>query len=72
MRGNGPSGDHGNQDLYVHVTDADVHAARAVWRRASDVDPSSDRTAALYESYRQVVHAQAQQIAEEFRAARAL
>ena len=72
MRGNGPSGEHKNQDLYVHVTDADVHAARDAWRRASDVDASSERIAALYESYRQVIHAQAQQIADEFRAARAV
>jgi hypothetical protein len=57
--------------LYVHVTDADVHAARDAWRRAQGVDPASRRTAALYESYRQIVHAQAQQTADEFRAAHA-
>lgn len=72
MRGNGPSDEHKERDLYVHVTDADVRAARDAWRRASDADPVSERTAALYESYRQVVHAQAQQIADEFRAAHAV
>lgn len=61
----------GRRDVYVHISDADVHAARDAWWRAQSVDPASHRTATLYESYRQIVHAQAQQTAEEFRAAHA-
>ena len=63
--------EHRNRELVVHVTDADVHAARDAWWRASCDDPTGPRTAMLYESYRQIVHAQAQQIADEFRAAHA-
>jgi hypothetical protein len=70
MTGAEPQGEQKDRDFYVHVTDADVHAARDAWRRADSVDPSSERTAFLYESLRQIVHAQAQQIANEFRAAR--
>lgn len=56
--------------MYVRVTDADVHAARDAWSRAQSIDPGSERTSTLYESYRRIVRTQAQQIAEEFRAAR--
>ena len=64
-------GEHRTRGLVVRVTDGDVHAARDAWWRASCDDPASPRTATLYESYRLIVHAQAQQIAEEFRAAHA-
>lgn len=60
-----------NRDVIVHVTDADVHAARDAWARAQSAAPGSARAATLYESYRLIVRTQAQQIAEEFRAARA-
>lgn len=66
-----PPADEPNQVLTVRVTDADVHAARDAWWRAQNVEPDARRTAQLYESYRSIVRAQAQQIAEEFRAARA-
>ena len=71
MQGSPPEDRHEEQDIYVRVTDSDVHAARDAWWRAQAEDATSDRTALLYESYRQIVHAQAQQTAEEFRAARA-
>jgi hypothetical protein len=71
MQGTEPKGERRDRDLYVTVTDGDVHAARNAWWRAYSVDAGSDRTVTLYESYRQIVHAQAQQIAEEFRAAHA-
>jgi hypothetical protein len=71
MQGTPPEGQQRNRDTYVHVTDSDVHAARDAWWRAQSVDPASERTATLYESYRLIVHAQAQQVAEEFRAAHA-
>lgn len=67
----GPQGEHRNREFFVHVTDGDVHAARDAWWRAHCDDPAAPRTELLYESYRQIVHAQAQQIAEEFRAAHA-
>ncbi|HEY0119027.1 MAG TPA: hypothetical protein VGC04_09625 [Cellulomonas sp.] len=66
-----PQGERKDRDFYVHVTDADVHAARDAWWRAHNADPSAERTVILYESYRQIVRAQAQQIADEFRAAHA-
>ena len=71
VQGTEPQGQHRNRDFVVRVTDGDVHAARDAWWRAQCADPASERTAMLYESYRQIVHAQAQQIAEEFRAAHA-
>ncbi len=71
MQGTQPEGQQRHRGTYVHVTDADVHAARDAWWRALGVDSSSERTATLHESYRQIVHSQAQQIAEEFRAAHA-
>ncbi len=70
MQGIQPA-DEPNQVLTVHVTDADVHAARDAWWRSQNAGPDSERTALLYDSYRRIVRTQAQQIAEEFRAARA-
>ncbi len=63
MQGSTPEGEQSSQDVFVRVTDADVHAARDAWWRAHCADPAAARTATL--------HAQAQQIAEEFRAAHA-
>ena len=54
-------------DPRVDVTDADILAAKRAWLSACDrgLDPS--RTARLRDSYRWLVSAQAQQIAEQFR-----
>ena len=71
MQGNEPAGQERDRDVYVHVTDSDVHAARDAWWRAQCADAASERTAMLYESYRRIVRAQAQRTAEEFRAAHA-
>ncbi len=60
-----------NRDLLIRVTDGDVHAARDAWARAQCAHPGSTRARTLHESYRLIVRTQAQQIAEEFRAARA-
>ncbi len=71
MQGTEPQGERKDRDFYVHVTDGDVHAARDAWWRAHSDDPSAERTVTLHESYRRIVRAQAQQIADEFRAAHA-
>jgi hypothetical protein len=71
MQGLEPTGEPRNRDTYVHVTNADVHAARDAWWRAESAEPGCERATMLYDSYRRIVHAQAQQIAEEFRAAHA-
>ena len=57
-------------DLRVDVTDDDIRVARRLWLGALD-DPevSEDRTLRLHDDLRRLIHAQAQQIAEEFRAA---
>lgn len=57
-------------DLRVDVTDDDIRVARRLWLAALD-DPevSEDRTLRLHDDLRRLIHAQAQQIAEEFRAA---
>ena len=55
----------------IDITDRDVNAARRAWENACDEAPGSARTESLYESYRQVVSGQAQQIADDFRRARA-
>lgn len=61
-----------DQDLRVDVTDADIAYARRLWRAAlaDDQASSTDRVTRLYEDLRRLVHAQAQQMAEEFRASR--
>jgi hypothetical protein len=71
MQGTEPTDAQRNREFLVRVTDVDVHAARDAWWRSQAQDPDSPRTAVLYDSYRWIVHAQAQQIAEEFRAAHA-
>ena len=57
-------------ELRVDVTDDDIRVARRLWLAALD-DPevSEDRTLRLHDDLRRLIHAQAQQIAEEFRAA---
>jgi hypothetical protein len=58
------------QDLRVDITDDDVRVARRLWLAALD-DPEApeERTARLHEDLRLLIHAQAQQIAEDFRRA---
>lgn len=58
-------------DLRVNVTNDDVRAARAAWLAARDGDAAPARADQLLRGYEHVVRAQAQQMAEEFRAARA-
>ena len=57
-------------ELRVDVTDDDIRVARRLWLAALD-DPavSEERTARLHEDLRLLIHAQAQQIAEDFRRA---
>ncbi len=54
--------------LRVDVTDEDVRVARRLWLAALD-DPraAAERTARLHDDLRLLIHAQAQQIAEDFR-----
>lgn len=54
------------------VTDADVRAAKVVWLAARDGGSSAERVEMLFGDLQRVIHAQAQQMAEDFRAERAL
>lgn len=56
------------QDLRVVVLNSDIHAAKLAWLAARDGDASEVRVEQLRWSYGRLVNAQAQQIAEEFRA----
>jgi len=57
--------------LRIEVTDEDIRVAKRRWIAARDaVDVSVDRTAQLFDDYRRLVSAQAQQIADDFRRAR--
>ena len=60
----------GMTDGRVEITDEDVRAARRAWAAARDQDEHSARTAQLYDGYRRIVSAQAQQIADDFRRGR--
>lgn len=55
-------------ELRVDVTDDDIRFARRLWLAALD-DPtvSEQRTRGLRDDLRMLMHAQAQQIAEDFR-----
>lgn len=57
-------------ELRVEVTDEDIRVTRRLWLAALD-DPAvpPERTARLHDDLRLLIHAQAQQIAEDFRAA---
>lgn len=57
-------------DVRVEVTNADIAAARRAWRTASDGNAAPARVELLYGDLRRLVSAQAQQIADDFRAAR--
>jgi uncharacterized protein YecT (DUF1311 family) len=52
----------------IEVTDADIRAAKRAWIAARDGDATDARVDRLYDDLRRLVHAQAQQIAAEFRA----
>jgi len=52
----------------VEVTNADIRAAKRLWVEAQDAPVTdNDRIARLYDDYRRMVIAQAQQIADDFR-----
>ncbi|HEY0117475.1 MAG TPA: hypothetical protein VGC04_01715 [Cellulomonas sp.] len=60
----------GDHDLRVDVTDGDIRVARRLWLAALDDDTvPEERAVRLHDDLRRLIHAQAQQIAEEFRAA---
>jgi hypothetical protein len=55
----------------VEVTNDDIRAAKHLWLDAQEAAaPDNDRIARLYDDYRRMVIAQAQQIADDFRASR--
>ena len=57
-------------DLQVEITDDDIRIARRLWLAAlDDASVPEDRTRTLHDDLRRLIHTQAQQIAEEFRAA---
>lgn len=57
-------------DLRVEVTDADIRFARRLWLAALDDESvPEDHTRQLHDDLRRLIHTQAQQVAEEFRAA---
>lgn len=63
--------EHDDQrELRVTITDEDIRVARRLWLAAS-ADPLAGgrRVEQLHEDLRHLIHAQAQQLAESFRAA---
>ena len=57
--------------LRVVVTDEDIAVTRRLWLAARDDDAASDtRVATLFQDLCRLISAQAQQIADDFRAAR--
>ena len=50
------------------VTDTEIRVAKRDWLRARDNDAPADEVALAFEYFRMLIAAQAQQIAEEFRA----
>ena len=59
--------DETDDELCVQVTDEDVHAAKRAWLAASEECAGSPRERVLHDSFRRIVHTQAQQTALEFR-----
>lgn len=51
-----------------HVTDAEIRIAKRDWLRARDDGAPAGEVVLLFEYFRMLIGAQAQQIAEEFRA----
>lgn len=59
-------------DLRVDIADADIRYSRRLWLRALDDDSVPVAyVERLHEDLRSLIHAQAQQIADDFRARRA-
>lgn len=59
------------QDWRVDITDEEIRVARRLWLAAGDDDSIPVAyVARLHDDLRRLIHAQAQQIADEFRAAR--
>ena len=56
----------------VAISNADVRSAKLDWLAARDGTASAEKVALLFVDLQQVMQAQAQQIAEEFRAENAL
>ena len=55
----------------VDVTDDDIRGAKRAWVDARERGDADDAVAARFDTYRQLVSGQAQQIADDFRARRA-
>lgn len=51
-----------------HITDAEIRVAKRDWLRARDGGAPAEDVATRFEYFRILIGAQAQQIAEEFRA----
>ncbi len=52
----------------IDVTDADVRAAKRAWIAARDGDATDARVERRYDDLRDLIHTQAQQLAEDVRA----
>ena len=52
----------------IEVTNDDIGAAKSAWLAARDGDKSDARVEQLLVGYERLIHRQAQQIADEFRA----
>ncbi|BDO41303.1 hypothetical protein [Cellulomonas sp. NTE-D12] len=57
------------ENLRVDVTDQDISTARSLWVAARDGDADDARVALLFQDLFRLISAQAQQIADDFRAA---
>jgi hypothetical protein len=51
----------------ARVTDGDIHAAKRAWLAAQDGDAPEAMVERLWRDFEELVHTQAQQIADEFR-----
>jgi len=58
-------------DFRIDISDSDIRHAKVSWLTAWESDVTNVRVSALYEEYAGLVRAQAQQIAEDFRAGEA-
>ena len=56
------------EDDRVVITNADIAAAKRDWQLARHRGDLPDRIDGAYDTYRRLISAQAQQIADEFRA----
>ncbi|WP_028044921.1 hypothetical protein [Cellulomonas sp. URHE0023] len=57
-------------DLRIDVSDADIAVARRLWNEAVHSGAAPERVERLLSDYVQLISAQAQQIADDFRRAR--